>query len=60
MQTKLQGHNGIKEGQSANDSSWSVKPKADFLAGIRVHMSKVLLVVGLGVGIASLWRCLTY
>ncbi|KAJ0458494.1 putative transcription factor NAM family [Helianthus annuus] len=60
MQTKLQGRNGIKEGQSANDLSWSVKPKADFLAGIRVHMSKVLLVVGLGVGIASLWRCLTY
>ncbi|KAK1431634.1 hypothetical protein QVD17_08131 [Tagetes erecta] len=34
-------------------------PKADFRLGIRVHMRKVLVVVGLCVGIASLWKCLT-
>ncbi|XP_076904538.1 NAC domain-containing protein 91-like [Bidens hawaiensis] len=37
-----------------------VKPKADFVLGIRVHMHKVLVLLGLcvaGVGIVSLWKC---
>nr|XP_043614433.1 NAC domain-containing protein 91-like isoform X2 [Erigeron canadensis] len=38
----------------------SVKPKADFLLGVRMHMHKVLVVLGLCVGIASLWKCLAY
>ncbi|KAI7726170.1 hypothetical protein M8C21_020389 [Ambrosia artemisiifolia] len=64
MQKKLQALNGheqkpmgIKESQSASDLSSNVKLKADFHAGIRVHMSKVLVVVGLGVGIACFWKC---
>lgn len=41
-------------------SSSKVKPKADFLIGFRVHMPKVLLVIGLCLGAASLWSCLAY
>ncbi|KAJ0796362.1 putative transcription factor NAM family [Helianthus annuus] len=37
-----------------------VKPKADIVLGIRVHMHKVLLVLGLCVGIASLWKLLSF
>ncbi|GKF16941.1 hypothetical protein Tco_0061859 [Tanacetum coccineum] len=40
--------------------SSKVKPKADFLIGFRVHMPKVLLVIGLCLGAASLWSCLVY
>nr|GEU58360.1 protein NTM1-like 9 [Tanacetum cinerariifolium] len=40
--------------------SSKVKPKADFLLGFRVHMPKVLLVIGLCLGAASLWSCLVY
>lgn len=44
----------------------NVKPKSEFSHGILswvsggVYMHKVLAVVGLCVGIASLWKCLTY
>ncbi|KAI3783875.1 hypothetical protein L1987_42964 [Smallanthus sonchifolius] len=41
------------------DSVSHVKPKTGFVTGIRVHISKVLVVLGLVVGIASLWKCLT-
>ncbi|KAL7582199.1 NAC domain-containing protein 91 [Lactuca sativa] len=43
-------------------SNSNVKPKADFSHGMLswVYMHKVLVVVGLCVGIASLWKCLTY
>ncbi|CAI9302244.1 unnamed protein product [Lactuca saligna] len=42
-------------------SNSNVKPKADFSHGMLswVYMHKVLVVVGLCVGIASLWKCLT-
>ncbi|XP_071732158.1 NAC domain-containing protein 91-like isoform X2 [Rutidosis leptorrhynchoides] len=40
--------------------SSNVKPKSDFVLGVRVHMHKVLLVLGLCIGVASLWKCLVY
>ncbi|KAK9075271.1 hypothetical protein SSX86_003593 [Deinandra increscens subsp. villosa] len=51
----------IDEGSSYDQDFVSeVKPKADFLLGIRVHMHKVLVVLGLLVGVASLWKVVTY
>ncbi|GKC90698.1 hypothetical protein Tco_1151347 [Tanacetum coccineum] len=40
--------------------SSKVKPKAEFLICFRVHMPKVLLVISLCLGAASLWSCLAY
>ncbi|GKG05383.1 hypothetical protein Tco_0325469 [Tanacetum coccineum] len=40
--------------------SLKVKPKAEFLICFHVHMPKVLLVIGLCLGAASLWSCLAY
>ncbi|KAI3762352.1 hypothetical protein L1987_52780 [Smallanthus sonchifolius] len=56
---KEKGNPGGNDGGFDHDLSSNLKPKADFLVGIRVHIGKVLVVVGLCVGIASLWRCLT-
>ncbi|KAK1441516.1 hypothetical protein QVD17_07468 [Tagetes erecta] len=53
-------HPSANGGFVHDSSSSHVKPKADFLVGIRVHMRKVLVVVGLCVGVVSLWKCATY
>jgi len=47
-------------GEFNQELSSKVKPKADFLIGFRVHMPKVLLVLGLCLGAATLWSCLVY
>ncbi|XP_076933142.1 NAC domain-containing protein 91-like [Bidens hawaiensis] len=47
-------------GECDQDLVSHVKPKADFVLGIRVHMHMVLVVLGLcvaSVGIVSLWKC---
>lgn len=58
-----------KHSETASDDQSlisNVKPKSDFSHGIiswayrGVYMNKVLVAVGLCVGIASLWKCLTY
>ncbi|XP_076952060.1 NAC domain-containing protein 91-like [Bidens hawaiensis] len=46
-------------GECDQDLVSHVKPKADFVLGIRVHMHKVLVILGLcvaSVGIVSLWK----
>ncbi|XP_071709890.1 NAC domain-containing protein 91-like isoform X2 [Rutidosis leptorrhynchoides] len=40
--------------------SCNVKPKADFVLGVHVHMHKVLMVLGLCIGVVSLWKILIY